>query len=146
MRRLIPLIGPVFMLAAGLFFAVGAVVALDLGSFRRMGPGAFPLLVGGLLCLLALTGLVQALRQPGTVDRPDPMAVLGVVGGVAAFAGLTPLTGVLPATAAAVLATGAVIPGFRWPHRIALALGVALATWLIFVLGLGIPFIAIKGL
>lgn len=146
MRRLIPQIGPLIMLAAGLFFALGAVTELDLGSFRRMGPGAFPLLVGGLLCLLALIGLVQNLRQPLAPDRPDPMAMLGVVGGVAAFAFFTPLAGVLPATAVAVLATGSVIPGFRWRYRIALALGVALAVWLIFVLGLGIPFIAIRGL
>ncbi|WP_323765462.1 tripartite tricarboxylate transporter TctB family protein [Marinovum sp.] len=146
MRRLIAHIGPLLMLGAGLAFALGAMLTLELGSFRRMGPGAFPLLVGGLLCLLALIGLVQSLRQPLPLDRPDPMAVLGVVGGVAAFAFLTPLTGVLPATAAAVLATGAVIPGFGLPQRLALALGVALAVWLIFVLGLGIPFIAIKGL
>lgn len=146
MRRLIPQIGPVLMLAAGLFFVLGALTALDLGSFRRMGPGAFPLLVGGLLCLLALIGLVQSLRQPLAPGRPDPMAVLGVVGGVAAFAFFTPLAGVLPATAVAVLATGSVIPGFRWRYRIALAIGVSLAVWLIFVLGLGIPFIAIRGL
>ena len=146
MRRLIPQIGPVLMLAAGLFFVLGALTALDLGSFRRMGPGAFPLLVGGLLCLLALIGLVQNLRQPLAPGPPDPMAVLGVVGGVAAFVFFTPLDGVLPATAMAVLATGAVIPGFRWRYRILLALGVALAVWLIFVLGLGIPFIAIRGL
>ncbi len=133
------------MLAAGLFFALGAMTSLDLGSFRRMGPGAFPLLVGGLLCLLALIGLVQNLRAPVSVDRADPMAVLGVFGGVAAFAFFTPLTGVLPATAVAVLVTGSVIEGFRWPHRIALAFGVSICVWLIFVKGLGIPFTAIRG-
>lgn len=146
MRRLISHLGPLLMLGAGLIFAIGAMTSLELGSLRRMGPGAFPLLVGGLLCLLALIGLVQNLRQPMPVQAADPMAVIGVAGGVAAFALFTPLAGVLPATALAVLVTGTVIPGFRWSHRVALALGVALAVWLIFVLGLGIPFIAIRGL
>ena len=146
MRRLTSHLGPILMLAAGLFFAIGALTALELGSFRRMGPGAFPLLVGALLSLLALIGLVQNLRAPVAMGRADPMAVLGVFGGVAAFAFFTPLTGVLPATACAVLVTASVIKGFRWPHRIALAAGVSVGVWLIFVKGLGIPFTAIRGL
>ena len=116
-RNLISQIGPLIMLGAGLAFALGAVATLDLGSFRRMGSGAFPLLVGGLLSLLASIGLVQNLRAPMGVAKPDPIAVLGVVGGVASFAFFTPLLGVLPATAIAVFATGSAIPGFRLPSR-----------------------------
>lgn len=146
MRRLISHLGPIIMLMAGLGFAIGAATSLELGSFRRMGPGAFPLLVGGVLGLLALIALIENLRMPMNVETADPWAVLGVVGGVSAFAFLTPLMGVLPATAIAVFATGSVIPEFRWPYRIALSLGVSIAVWLIFVLGLGIPFVAIRGL
>lgn len=146
MRGLIVHLGPILMLMAGLFFAIGAATSLDLGSFRRMGPGAFPLLVGGLLCLLSLVALVDGLRAPRDVRRGDPWAVLGVVGGVAAFAFLTPLTGVLPATAIAVIVTGLVIPEFRWPHRLILSVGVSAAVWLVFITGLGIPLVAIRGL
>ena len=145
-RELISQIGPLIMLAAGLAFALGAVATLELGSFRRMGPGAFPLLVGSILTLLAVIGLIQNLRAPTKTGNADPIAVLGVVGGVTAFAFVTPLLGVLPATAIAVFATGSAIPGFRWPFRILLALGVSIGIWLIFVRGLGMPFVAIKGL
>lgn len=144
-RDVISQIGPLIMLAAGLAFAFGAVATLDLGSFRRMGSGAFPLLVGGLLSVLAAIGLVQNLRAPLETAKADPVAVLGVVGGVAAFAFFTPVLGVLPATALAVFATGSAIPGFRWKMRLVLAVAVALGVWLIFVLGLGMPFIAIRG-
>jgi len=146
MRRvaLISLIGPLLMLAAGLAFAIGAVVTLDLGSFRRMGPGAFPMLVGGILAVLAVIGVVQALRSPMEAEKADPIAVLGVFAGVSAFAFLTPLFGVLPATAIAVFAIGSAIPGFHWPFRIALSLGVAIGVWLIFVQGLGMPFVAVR--
>lgn len=145
-RELISQIGPLIMLGAGLAFAFGSVATLDLGSFRRMGPGAFPFLVGGILTLLALIGLIQNLRAPIDTEKADPIAVLGVTGGVAAFAFVTPLLGVLPATAIAVFVTGSAIPGFRWPFRLLLALGVAVGIWLIFVRGLGMPFVAIKGL
>ncbi|MBQ0802182.1 MAG: tripartite tricarboxylate transporter TctB family protein [Sulfitobacter litoralis] len=144
--KLISQKGPLIMLGAGLAFAFGAVATLDLGSFRRMGPGAYPLLVGSLLAVLAVIGLVQNLRVPMKTDKADPIAVLGVVAGVAAFAFLAPLLGVLPATAIAVFATGSAIPGFRWPYRIVLSLGVAIGVWLIFVRGLGMPFVAIRGL
>jgi hypothetical protein len=143
-RALISHLGPLIMLAAGLAFVIATLATLDLGSARRMGPGAYPLLVGGLLCVLALVGLVQNLRAPMPTDTADPIAVLGVIGGVGAFALLTPITGVLPATTIAVLATGSAIPGFRWPYRLALALAVAVGVWLLFVRGLGMPFVAIR--
>ncbi|MEM9393091.1 MAG: tripartite tricarboxylate transporter TctB family protein [Pseudomonadota bacterium] len=146
MRRsaLISLIGPLIMAAAGLAFALGAVATLDLGSFRRMGPGAFPALVGGILTVLAVMGVFQTLRAPLENERADPIAVLGVLAGVGAFAFLTPVFGVLPATAIAVFATGSAIPDFRWPLRLALAVGVATGVWLIFVQGLGMPFVAVR--
>lgn len=146
MRALISAIGILIMLAAGLAFAIGAMTTLDLGSLRRMGPGAFPLLVGSLLCLLAVIGLVQHLRAPVAGERPDGIAVAGVAGSVAAFAFFTPLAGVLPATALAVFVAGSAIANFRWLPRLALAIAVAIAVWLIFVVGLGIPFVAIRGL
>ncbi len=145
-RGMISLIGPLIMLVAGSGFALGAVATLDLGSFRRMGPGAFPLLVGGLLAVLAAIGVVQGLRQPETALRPDPVAVFGVVAGVMGFAIFTPLAGVLPATGLAVFATSTAIPGVRWSHRLILALAVSIAVWLIFVVGLGMPFVAIRGM
>lgn len=146
MRRdtLISLIGPLVMLAAGLTFAIGSVATLDLGSFRRMGPGAFPMLVGGILSVLAIMSVLQGLRAPIETERADPIAVLGVFAGVSAFAFLTPLLGVLPATAIAVFATGSAIPGFRWLPRLALAIGVSVGVWLIFVQGLGMPFVAVR--
>lgn len=144
-KAMISQLGPLIMLVAGLAFAFGAVATLDLGSWRRMGSGAFPLLVGSLLSVLAAIGTIQNLRAPVETAKADPIAVLGVVGGVASFAFFTPLFGVLPATAIAVFTTGSAIPGFRWPLRIALAFGVALGVWLIFVVGLGMPFVAVRG-
>jgi putative tricarboxylic transport membrane protein len=137
--RLIAALGPALMLAAGLGFALGAVAALDLGSVRRMGPGAFPLLVGGLLALLSLVALVREWRAPGGVPRPDPRAVAGVALGVVAFAFVTPNFGVLPGAALSVLGTASITGAPAWPARLALAAAVAGGVWAVFVVGLGLP-------
>lgn len=145
-QNLVSQIGPFIMLAAGVGFSIAAVVSLDLGSFRRMGAGAFPLLVGGILVALSLICLIQNLRRPMATESADPLAVLGVVGGVAAFAFVSPLLGVLPATALAVFAAGSAIPNFALRYRLLLAAGVALGVWLIFIKGLGMPFSAFRWL
>jgi putative tricarboxylic transport membrane protein len=144
--RLISQIGPALMLLVGLGFVIGSVTTLELGSARRMGPGAFPALVGGLLSVLALITLVRNFRYPMGWDRPDPISVTAVAGGVAAFAFLTPVLGVLPAVMVSVLTTASAVPQFRWPGRIVLAFFVAGAVWLVFVKGLGIPLPTIRGL
>ncbi len=144
--RLISQVGPVLMLLVGLAFVVGSITTLELGSARRMGPGAFPALVGGLLSVLALVTLIRNVRQPMGWDQPDLISVLAVAGGVIAFAFLTPLLGVLPAVVVSVLTTSSAVPQFRWSGRIALAVCVSVAIWLVFVKGLGIPLTTIRGL
>lgn len=144
--RLISQVGPALMLLVGLAFVVGSITTLELGSARRMGPGAFPALVGGLLSVLALATLIRNVRQPMEWDQPDPISVLAVAGGVIAFAFLTPLLGVLPAVVVSVLTTSSAVPQFRWSGRITLAICVSVAVWLVFVKGLGIPLTTIRGL
>jgi putative tricarboxylic transport membrane protein len=143
-QHLISQIGPTIMLAAGAGFAIASVLTLDLGSVRRMGAGAFPLLVGCVLVVLSLICLVQNGRHPMATDSADPLAVIGVVAGVSAFAFLSPILGVLPATAVAVFAAGSAIPKFAMRYRLLLAIGVALGVWLVFIEGLGMPFTAVR--
>lgn len=52
--------GILFVLAGG-FFCLHALVNLKLGTAFRMGPGFFPVLVGGLLLLLGVATLVRGL-------------------------------------------------------------------------------------
>lgn len=143
---LIPQVGLLILLAAGAAFLGAALAGLDLGSARRMGPGAFPAIVGLILVVLAVADLARNLRSPTGWDRGDPLAVLAVLSGVAAFAFFTPLLGVLPAVVLSVLATslGERRVPLRW--KVLLAAGVAAGVWLIFIKGLGIPLPVIRGL
>ncbi len=144
--RIISQVGPALMLVIGLGFFVVPILTLELGTARRLGPGAFPALVGGLLAVLALITLIRNIRHCMGWEQPDPISVLAVAGGVIAFAFLTPLLGVLPAVVVSVLTTASAVPQFQWPGRIILAVCVSIAVWLIFVKGLGIPLTTIRGL
>lgn len=143
-QRLASHIGLLIMFTAGLAFALGAVITLDLGTPRRLGPGAFPLLVGSLLSGLAVIGLIQNLRAPVEISKPDVLGVVGVLAGGASFAFFTPLLGVIPATSLAVFATATAISGLSALFRLLLAVCVACVVWLIFVVGLGMPFVAFQ--
>ena len=144
--RLISQVGPFLMLVVGLAFVCVSVTTLDLGTARRMGPGAFPALIGIILSALSVVTLIRNLRKPVGWDRPDPVSVLAVAGGVGAFAFLTPLLGVLPAVVVSVLTTSAAVPQFRLRGRLTLAVCVSVAVWVVFVKGLGIPLTTIRGL
>lgn len=144
--RLISQVGPSLMLVVGLAFVFASVTTLDLGTARRMGPGAFPAIVGVILSALSVVTLIRNLRHPMGWDRPDPVSVLAVAGGVGAFAFLTPLLGVLPAVVVSVLTTASAVPQFHWRRRLILAACVSISVWLVFVKGLGIPLTTIRGL
>jgi hypothetical protein len=49
----------------GAFFMVQSFFFLDLGTATRMGPGYFPLVLSGVLILLGVIILIQALRFEG---------------------------------------------------------------------------------
>ena len=117
--RLTPQLGLIGILAAALFFIGGSIWTLDLGTARRMGPGAF---------------------------APDWLALATIGSGVAAFALLTPLLGVLPAVFLSVLFSSSANHDVTWLLRVVLALAVAIGVWVIFILGLQMPFVAIRGL
>src|SRR4029450_13242214 len=65
-------------LSAGLLFiAIAALFAfgtldLDLGTLLKLGPGAFPLLLAGVLALLGLIIVAQAFRNPVTHEMVLP--------------------------------------------------------------------------
>ncbi len=139
-------VGNLLLLAIGAFFAIGALLWLDLGSARRMGPGFFPMAVGALLCVLALIAIVTSIRNPLPAGSPDPLAIASVVGGVITFAVVTPLLGVLPAVFLSVLATGSSVSRVAWTTRLWLAVLASVAVWAVFIVALQLPFVAIRGL
>lgn len=125
-------------------FGTAAVVIVlkggyELGSARKMGPGYFPIWLGG---GLALTGL--ALAGKGLMTQGTPLGrwalkpLVLVTLGTLLFAGIVNLAGLAPAIIVLVLLSALASAQFRVSWAVPLALGLAVACVLVFVKGLGI--------
>jgi hypothetical protein len=130
------IIGGVLLTAVGIF-AVVYGQRYQFGDLNRMGPGYFPV---GLCLILSILGVMITL--PAFLRRGEPITVAWktfglVMVSIVLFAFTLKLLGLVLATALAVmvalLADNA--PGWKW--RINTASGIALVTWLLFKLGLG---------
>jgi hypothetical protein len=133
-------------LAGSLFVAIGivtVVAALDypLGTIRNIGPGYFPILLGGVLVLLgvavALKGLERAeTPAEGWAVRP----LIGVTAAVVVFALLLRPLGLAVATVALVAISTFAGGGFSIVRIIGLSVGLVALSAVIFIHLLGLPF------
>jgi putative tricarboxylic transport membrane protein len=127
--------------ALGLFAAVYAAMHYKIGTAVRMGPGYFPLWVGGLVALLGFVLAVRSLRIEGPpVPRVAWRPVIFILGGSIAYGyALKPL-GLLLSTVLVVLITAAGGHEFRWRETLILAVALAIFSLGVFVYALGLPF------
>lgn len=148
------------VVAGAILLLFGVVVALlslsyEIGSLRRMGPGYFPLLLGLLLCGVALLIIGEGLgkywqsrQRSETEGRSSNVLEIGwhdmralslPLVAVLLFALLLERAGLIPAVFAAVIVAGCA------ERRNSLAVNLVLATLstlfiaAIFVYGLGLP-------
>lgn len=157
------------LVAGALIIALGAYVAwrstgFELGTPRRMGPGFFPLMLGILAMLIGCAIMVVeafgrrrrglATGTPAESDSPVTMVadepadtqhihwrpLVLVPLSIAAFAWLMENAGLVWAVCALVVISGLAEPCPRPIMLALLALGTVVGVWLIFVVGLGLPF------
>jgi hypothetical protein len=89
--------GMVFV-ALGLFFALNAWMGLRIGHAFEMGPGFFPILLGGLLAALGSAIVIGALGKPGVAIGRISWRGIGLVSLSVLFFALTARgLGMLPA-------------------------------------------------
>jgi hypothetical protein len=125
------------------FFVLGtaaAVLARDFpfGTARNMGPGWFPFVVASLLALCGLVLVARAfIGESEERIAFAPLPLLLVSGGIAVFALTLMGAGLLLATMALVLLSAGASGRFRPVSALLLALGLAVASTLGFVYGLG---------
>ena len=125
----------------GLFMAVYAAANYQLGTAVRMGPGYFPVWVGGLVALLGLILAVRSLRVdgPGLPRWHWRPTLLVLVGAIAYGYMLKPL-GLVVSTILAVVITAFGGYEFRWRESLILAVCLAVFSVAVFVYALGLPF------
>ena len=128
-----------------IYIAVGAsavVLARDYGrgTAFRMGPGYFPMLLGGLLAAIGLISLVRAALRAGAPLPPLRFkGLLAVTLATLAFGLLVRGAGLVVALPLLVLASASASVRFRWGPAVVLAAGLTLFCVAVFLNGLGVP-------
>ncbi|GGO32584.1 tripartite tricarboxylate transporter TctB family protein [Micromonospora parathelypteridis] len=137
-RRSFPdvLAGGVFVLIGGAF-VVGSL-NYELGSPLRMGPGAFPLLVGGVVATLGLAIVIKGLIAGEVVSfGPVPWRAVAVIALAVLFFGFTVRRlGFVPTSAVTALLTTLASSRVRLLTAVAVTAGLTVASTLIFIVGL----------
>jgi hypothetical protein len=129
----------VIFVAVGLA-SVGFARSYPMGTTMRMGPGYFPTVLGGLLALIGLTLIVRALLQAGVpVERLAYSKLALVTASNVLFALLLRRLGLAGALIVLVVVSAYASKRFRWPVALALAVGLAVGSSIIFVRLLGLP-------
>lgn len=135
--------GLMFM-AFGAFFCLYAVKNYPLGTAARMGPGYFPMLLGGFLfvlgLLISLKGLFFKSDEPdyGKFGSFDWKHFFIILGSVTLFAILLRPAGLIPATAVMIFLASFAGQKFRFLQTLILCIVLCCVVWLVFVVGLGL--------
>lgn len=136
-RGLKDILAGLAFVAFGLAFAVLAA-GYQVGTPVRMGPGYFPLVLGGILVLLGGVIVVKGfLAGEGEAIGGIPWRALGLILGAIVFFAVTMRgLGLVPATFVAVLMASFASARTRPLPGLLLAVGLTILCLLIFVLGL----------
>lgn len=132
------MVGGLLLIAVGLFLAVHALSNYQLGTIRRMGPGMFPTMIGGLLCTFGVILLVSGWFRRGVWPELRIWSPLFVLSGVATFALLIGPFGLVPAVVGVVAVSSLAELRVKPVPLAILASVLSLMAWVVFPLGLGL--------
>ncbi|MEQ8368430.1 MAG: tripartite tricarboxylate transporter TctB family protein [Roseicyclus sp.] len=132
------ILGGLLLIVVGLFFGLQALWNYDLGTMRRMGPGMFPAMVGGLLVGFGVILLISGWFRRGEWPVWRIWSPLFVLSGVATFAVLIGPFGLIPAVVGVVAVSSLAELRVR-PVPLAILAGMlSVLAWVVFRLGLGL--------
>jgi len=131
------LLSGLVFLVLGLAFAIGAT-SYELGTPARMGPGAFPFVLGGLLTVFGATVIVKGfLAGDGEAIGPVPWrAIALILGGILFFGATVRGLGIVPSLFVAVFLSAFASQQTRVVAALAIATGLTVLCVLIFVVAL----------
>jgi hypothetical protein len=125
------------------FFGVAAVViARDypMGTAGRMGPAYFPTILGAILAVIGAIAMLRSLLRPGeAIGKFALKEVFLVLLATVLFGVLLRGAGLAIAIIVLVLVSGYASTKFRFVPFLAVAIGMAVFSVLLFIRGLGLP-------
>jgi len=138
---------------AGLMLiAIGAAAIIlarnyTFGSALRMGPGFFPVVLGGALILFGLYTLASGLRENVAIEASwSPRALIVLPLALILFGVLMQYAGFVPAMLVLIFASAAASTEFRFVEVLLFAVGLTALSVAVFIWGLGLPYPLFGGL
>jgi hypothetical protein len=138
---------------AGLMYigvgGLGMWIARDypFGSALRMGPGYFPMVLGGIMVAMGVYVLLMGVRNNEKMKGTWSIRALIVLPlATVLFGILMEEAGFLPAMAVLVPVAAAAGRGFKWKEVIPVTIGLMIICTAGFIYGLGLPYPLIKGM
>lgn len=116
------------------------------GSALRMGPGFFPIILGGILVAFGLCIVAVGMRSGEKLQgHISARALILLPVSLVLFGVLMDRAGFVPALAALVFVSAAAGREFKFTEVLVLTVILTLASLALFVWGLGLPYPLIKG-
>ena len=138
-------LGGLALLVLSLVFIVGGL-ELGVGTPRRLGTGAFPVITGGLLAVLSLIVIAGDLKDTSDAERPDWISFAAIGAALAVFALTVGRIGLVPGAFLTVMTASLPDPSLPLAGKMILGAVVSLACWGLFIGLIGLPFAAFGGL
>ena len=135
-----------------MFLGIGAVaifIAQDypMGTALRMGPGYFPIVLGGIIGLFGIYELIIGVLKPDEVKGNWSFRALIILPVEAVVFGvLMEHAGFIPALIALIFVSAAASKEFKLWEVAALSVGLTIACTALFIYGLGLPYPLIQGM
>ena len=134
-----------------MFLGIGAVaiyIAQDypMGSALRMGPGYFPIVLGGIIGLFGIYELIIGVLKPDAVKGNWSLRALIILPISAVIFGiLMEHAGFIPALIVLVFVSASAGSEFKLWEVAALSVGLLIGCTALFIYGLGLPYPLIHG-
>jgi len=132
------------MVVVGLWFMTYAMGNYSVGDLRRMGPGFFPAVLGGLIAVFGVLVALPAFFRGGEGFRFELRPFIMVCVAIGVFAVVLERLGMVAAIFALVFAAAWAKRGMKPFEVLLLAIGLSFAAVAIFIWGLGIPIQAFR--
>lgn len=135
-----------------LLIALGAAAVLiarnyPFGTALRMGPGFFPIILGGLLIVFGLYLLASGLRSNDKIEGSWSLRALVVLPlSLVLFGLLMERAGFVPAMIVLIFGSATATTEFRFVDVLLFAIGLTALSVAVFVWALGLPYPLVKGL
>lgn len=132
--------------AGVMFFATGAIAVFaarnyPIGTTLRMGPGYFPILLGGIMIAFGLVIMLKGLRKSEKIQSNWSMRALILLPfSMMVYGILMDFAGFIPALMALIFVSAASGREFKVKEVLLLTAVLVLMSWSLFILGLGLPY------